>query len=206
MTNTKVVTVINLKGGSGKTTTTAFLAHAYAKQGHAVCIIDADEQASLLRWSEAAAWEIPVFAMPVKNIDRLWKGIVGSRFDYILIDTPPLDEKAGVVYGALRAADYALTPMAPTLSEMDRLPDVWDTIERVNDSRSEPLNASILFNRTIPNAASTEQYRGDITDAGQRVLTTSIPRREAIAQAFNQPITKLYGHDQVAIELEKEVN
>jgi chromosome partitioning protein len=207
MTNTKVVTVMNLKGGSGKTTTTAFLAHAYAKQGNSVAIIDADEQASILRWADAAGWEIPVLGKPVKKLDLLWKGLLGeTRFDYVLIDTPPLDEKTGIVYGALRAANYVVTPMAPTLHEMDRLPDVWDAIESVQNSRNDYLNSSILFNRTIPNAASTEQYRRDITEAGQRVLTTIIPRREAIAQAFNHGITRLYGHDQVAIELEKESN
>jgi len=205
MTNTKVVTVMNLKGGSGKTTTTALLAHAYLKQGKKVCIIDADPQQSIMRWADAAGWTIPVLGKPVKKLDLLWKGMIGDRFDYLLIDTPPLDEKAGIVFGALRAASYVLTPMAPTLSEMDRLPDVWDAIDQVNDSRADSINSSILFNRTIPNAGSTEQYRKDIEEEGYRVLTTTIPRREAIAQSFNQEIVRLYGHDQVAIELEKEV-
>jgi chromosome partitioning protein len=201
---TKTVTVMNLKGGSGKTTTTAFLAHAYVKQGLSVCIVDADPQASITRWASQAGWEIPVLGKAVPKLHLVLRGIVGERFDVILIDTPPLDEKAGIVYGALRAADFVLTPMAPTLSELDRLPDVWDAIDDVQNSRNDSINSSILFNRTIPNAASTEQLRRDIENAGQRVLTTTIPRREAIAQAFNQEITKLYGHDQVAIELEKE--
>lgn len=205
-TRSKVVAIMNLKGGSGKTTTTALLAHAYAKAGHSVCVIDADPQASIMRWSSQAGWDIPVMGKPVPKLHLLLDGLVGNRFDYVLIDTPPLDEKSGIVYGALRAADYVLTPMAPTLSELDRLPDVWQAIEDVNATRGDDIVSAILFNRTIPNANSTEQFRNDITDAGYRVLTTTIPRREAIAQSFNQEITDLYGHDQVAIELEKKAS
>jgi chromosome partitioning protein len=203
---TKIVTVMNLKGGSGKTTTTAFLAHAYAKAGHRVCVIDADPQASIMRWASQAGWAIPVIGKPVPKLHLLLQGIVGDRFDYLVIDTPPLEEKAGIVYGALRASDFVLTPMAPTLSELDRLPDVWAAIDDVQDRRPEhdQILSSILFNRTVPNANSTKQFRTDIENAGQRVLTTTIPRKEAIAQAFNQEITSLYGHDQVAIELEKK--
>lgn len=202
---TKIITVMNLKGGSGKTTTTALLAHAYAFRGDSVCVIDADPQAQIMRWSSQAGWDIPVIGKAVPKLDRLLGGIVGDRFDYIVIDTPPLDEKAGIVYGALRAADFVLTPMAPTLHELERLPDVWQAIEDVQDTRGDEIVSAILFNRTIPNASSTEQFRRDVTEAGKRVLTTTIPRREAIAQAFGQEITKLFGHDQVAIELEKKV-
>lgn len=204
---TKIITVMNLKGGSGKTTTTAFLAHAYAQRGHSVCVVDADPQGSIMRWASQAGWGIPVIGKPVPKLNMVLQGIVGDRFDYVIIDTPPLDEKAGIVYGALRAADYVLTPMAPTMPELERLPDVWQAIEDVQSSRPDhdQISSSILFNRTIPNASSTEQFRKDITDAGQRVLTTTIPRREAIAQAFGQEIKNLFGHDQVAFELEKKV-
>lgn len=202
---TKIVTVMNLKGGSGKTTTTAFLAHAYAKQGLNACVVDADPQGSVMRWSSQAGWDIPVIGKAVPKLHLLIGGIIGDRFDVVIIDTPPLDEKAGIVYGALRAADFVLIPMAPTLQELDRLPDVWDVLDEVQATRNDDILASVMFNRVVTNALSTDVLREKIEKAGQRVLTTTIPRREAIAQAYGQEITKLYGHDQVAIELEKKV-
>jgi len=201
---TKIITVMNLKGGSGKTTTTAFLAHAYAAQGESVLIVDADEQGSVLHWSSVAGWEIPTIGKPVPKLHTLLGGIIGDRFDRVIIDTPPLDEKAGVVYGALRAADMVLVPMAPSIVEFERLPDVWNAIEEAQSFRNDDIGSAVVLNRTIPNASSTQVIGDLIRGDGHRVLTTTIPRREAIAQAFGAPITAFFGHDQVAIELDKK--
>src|SRR5690606_3816600 len=43
----QVISVVNFKGGSGKTTTTAHLAQYLALTGHRVLVIDLDPQASL---------------------------------------------------------------------------------------------------------------------------------------------------------------
>ena len=41
----KVITVTNQKGGTGKTSTTLFMAYGIAKQGKKVLVIDLDQQA-----------------------------------------------------------------------------------------------------------------------------------------------------------------
>jgi chromosome partitioning protein len=201
---TKIITVMNLKGGSGKTTTTAHLAHAYAARGLNVVIIDADPQQSLMRWSSQADWELPVMGKPVPKLYRLLHGMIGDRFDVALIDTPPLDEKAGIVYGALRASDTVIVPLQPTMLEIERLPDVWHAIDEASDLRNDDITAAVLFNRTITNASSTAIHRSTVEDSGHRVLQTTIPRREAIAQAGGAQIVDLYGHDLVADELEQK--
>ena len=81
---------MNLKGGSAKTTSTAYLAHAYAQQGQNVLIVDADPQGSALRWSEAGEWDIPTLALPVKNLHTRLGGIVSPEVYVVLIYTPPL--------------------------------------------------------------------------------------------------------------------
>lgn len=185
----KVISTVNLKGGSGKTTTTAYLAQSYADQGFSVLIVDADPQGSALRWSESAEWDIPTLALPVKNLHTRLAGIVTPSTDVVLIDTPPLDEQAGIVYSALRASDLFVVTMAPTMIEFERLPDVWAAIEEVEPLRNSPSTSVVLLNRVVPNANSTVTFREAITNAGHHVLNTTIPRRESIAQSFAAPIT-----------------
>lgn len=201
---TKILSVVNLKGGSGKTTTTAFLAHAYAAQGKSVLIVDADPQASILDWSSTAGWDIPTIGKAVPRLNTVLRGIIGERFDVVVIDTPPLDEKAGIVYGALRAADTILIPMAPTTMELGRLADVWSAIDEASATRNDDIASAVMLNRTVPNASSTDVIRDFIIENDRRVLRTTIPRREAIAQSNGAAITKLYGHDLVAAELEEK--
>lgn len=215
---TMTVTVMNLKGGSAKTTTAAHLAHAYAARGKNVLVVDADPQGSILEWSQDAGWDIPVMGMAVPRLHMLLPGIIGEKVDVVVIDTPPYvkpdqDEKRkpgaskvkalGIIGGALRAADYILVPMGPTTIEMKRRRDVWDAIEDVNLSLDKEIPTAVLLNRAVNRAASTEIAREVLVEEGWNVLTTTIPRLEAIAQSDGAPITNLFGHDQVIIELER---
>lgn len=196
-----IITITNLKGGSAKTTSTAYLAHALAHQGLSVLVIDADPQGSALRWSELAEWEIPTLALPVKTLHTKLAGIVPPSTDVVLIDTPPLDDHAGIVYSAMRAADTVLVTMAPTMMELERLVDVWAALDGVEPLRATTPIAAVLLNRTVANARSTEDIREAITESGRHVLETTIPRRESIAQSFGGPITDLGRYADAAGEI-----
>jgi chromosome partitioning protein len=199
----KVITLTNLKGGSAKTTSTAFLAHAYVTSGKNVLVIDTDPQGQSLRWSEQAGWGIPTLGLPVKDLHKRLPGIVPPSTDIVFIDTPPLEEQAGIVYAALRSADVIVVTMAPTMAELDRLPDVWATIEEINPLRDTPPVAAVLLNRTITNANSTGIIRAAIENDGHIVLGTTIPRRESIAQAYGAPVTDLGKYADVAKEIDR---
>lgn len=181
--------VTNLKGGTAKTTTAAFVAHALADAGLDVLVVDADPQGSALRWSEAAGWPMPVVGLPVKTLHTQLAGIAGAR-DAVVIDTPPLDEARGIVLSAMRSATHVLVPTAPTPIEVERLPAVRSALDDVGELRPDgrPPTAHILLTRTISNAASTAAWRTAMTEAGWSVLATEIRRLEVFAQAFGDPI------------------
>lgn len=109
------IAVANLKGGSTKTTSAAYALHALEEAGLPAIGVDADgENESLLSWSEAGEWSIPVIGMPVADLHRKLPGIVDDRYDAVVIDTPPMKERLGVVASAIRLATHILVPMAPT--------------------------------------------------------------------------------------------
>lgn len=96
------ITVANLKGGSAKTPTTAYLAHAYTRLGYEVLLVDADPQGSLLHWSETSEWPIPTIGLAVKTLHTRLPGIVTATTDIVIVDTPPLDDHTGIVHSAMR--------------------------------------------------------------------------------------------------------
>ena len=63
---TIIISVLNQKGGSGKTTISSNLAHAIALDGHKVLLVDSDPQGSLRDWNEANGEEL----LPVVGLDR----------------------------------------------------------------------------------------------------------------------------------------
>src|SRR3954469_19244263 len=186
-----VLAVVNRKGGTSKTTTAIFLSHALHEQGRAVLLVDADPQASALSWSETAAVEgegfpFPVVALPTRELHKQLPDVIGSRFDVVVIDTPPLEERAGIVASALRLATLAVVPVAPTPIEYQRLTQVREVVEDTAAFRhsGNPVPVAVLFTRVIPRATSTQIYREQATEDGFFCFETAVGRLERFAQAF----------------------
>lgn len=196
MTPTLTIVVANLKGGSTKTTSAAFVSHALEQAGLSTIAVDADgENESLLSWSEAGEWSIPVIGLPVADLHRKLPGIVDNRYDAVVVDTPPMKERLGVVASAIKLATHVLVPMAPTGIEYDRLPAIRTVVDDAAALRAagQPPELAVVFTRTVPNAASTEVYRQLITDDGLRVLGPTVGRLERYAQAYGLPIKNAAG-------------
>ena len=101
-----ILTVANLKGGTSKTTSAAFLAHALAERGRRVLVVDADPQASITRWAEMAEWRLPVVGKATGRLHVELEEIVGDRFDAVVIDTPPTDKRVCCVSRGRAAAGW----------------------------------------------------------------------------------------------------
>lgn len=184
-----VVTVGNLKGGSGKSTTTGLLLHAWADLGYRVIGVDADPQGTLTRWAEDAEWSIPVVGLATSRLHRELPGVISpDRFDLAVVDTPPLEQERGIVHSAFRAATDVVVTLAPTAPEWDRLPAVWDALEDVDALRDRPAAISVLWNRVRSGTTSARVYRELLGDAGRYCLRTGIPLAERYAQAVGAPV------------------
>src|SRR4051794_12851146 len=98
-----ILAVVNLKGGTSKTTTAVYLAHALYERGRRVLLVDADPQGSALAWNEDAPepFPFPVIGLPTRELHRQLMDAVSPDIDAIVIDTPPLDHKSGIVVSAL---------------------------------------------------------------------------------------------------------
>lgn len=175
----------NTKGGTGKTTSTAFLAATLAERGHRVVCVDTDPQMSLHRWAELGEWPVPVVALPTNRIHSQLRQVIDpDRWDYAVVDTPGWDREKGITASALRAADLALIPMAPTVMDVDAAEVAAAILADVAPLRAEPLPAHVLLCRVNPRTKAREWLRDALTDRGWHVLTTELPTQERYAQAL----------------------
>jgi chromosome partitioning protein len=194
MGNHRTITIANLKGGTAKTTTTAFLAHAFTDLGQEVIAVDADPQGSLLRWQGLAQWsQVPVIGLASNYLHRQLPEVIDTqRFNTVLIDTPPLEESEGIVTSAMKAATDIIVPLAATAMEVDRISPVISAV--LDTEHHNPgVRIWILLNRTIAHTKSLAELKDNITEGfsaknNMRLMSTVIPRLEIYAQAFACPI------------------
>jgi chromosome partitioning protein len=178
-----------------------------------VLLVDADPSGSALEWSDLAAMDphlaapeaafpFRIVALPSRELHRRLPEIAQAD-DVVIIDTPQLEDHAGIARSALRYADEILIPCAPSPIEINRTTPVRDEIAEIASVRVQPARSAVLLNRCIARAHSTVDAREALEDLGYDVLDTVVPRREVYAQSFGMPI-KQTGSDiwrQVARDL-----
>lgn len=187
-----IIAVVNLKGGTNKTTTSAYLLHALYEADQRVIGLDADgENESLRKWSELGGWPFSVSGVAVADLHKQIPPLTVGQYDSVVIDTPPMRERRKIVASAVRAATHVVVPMAPTTIEAERITAVQDLVDEVSDLRDggRPPTLAVMLNGTVPHAASTATVRGFLEDAGVHVLKAEVARRERFAQAYPDPIT-----------------
>lgn len=175
------LTVANLKGGVGKTTTAIGLAEAAACSGRETLLVDADPQASAMAWADAAASSRPpglsctAVSLPTPDLARRLPRISGSA-GVVIIDTPP--GHLAIVTAAMSAGEVVLVPVQPTLMDIDRVRATIDIAVGVGRP------AVVLLSRTRTGTRSLSSAREALSDAGFPLLAVEIPQREAIASSW----------------------
>lgn len=180
------IAFVNRKPGTGKTTSAVWLAHALAEAGWPVLLVDADPAASALRWSDLAGRfpAVPrVLPMPSKDLHHRLVHFARPD-DVVVIDSPQIEDHAGIARSALRAADEVVVPVAPTPIEVDRTAPMQAEIDDANAVRQYPARVSVLLNRCIANANSTGDAREALFGLGYYVLGYTVPRLEMYAQSY----------------------
>lgn len=149
----KIISVVNQKGGSGKTTLSMQLAGSLARRGHKVLVVDADPQATATRWAATADDDKPFPASVIglsaasARVHREVKKFVDD-YDFILIDCPPAADSP-VPQSALLIADLALVPLIPSPLDMWAAVGIRRVIKNVTDV-NDNLQARLVVNQCQP--------------------------------------------------------
>ena len=176
-----IISVINQKGGVGKTTLSISLAAALVARKLRVLLVDADPQASALDWVAVRGQDAPFAAVGMcKPILHLELPKMAKDFDAVLIDGPP--RVYDVAKSAVMASDAVLIPVLPSQF------DVWaaeGTVKLLEECAvyKERLKAAFVINRKIANTAIGRDVAKALKQYPQPVLNSAVCQRVAFAES-----------------------
>lgn len=189
MTQPIVITVAQLKGGAGKSTTSGHVAQSLHERGARVLAVDADPQKTLYDWQQDAGLPWPCILLPSGKLHRELSGIVGDNFDVVVIDTPGTAQGRGTTLSAVRAATHVFVPMAPTSPDYRRMPDVRDLLDEATELDAE-FEHGVLLVKVDARTLSEGYYRDKLAADGWHVMRNVIPSREHLKQSVGAKIVR----------------
>ena len=199
-----ILTIGNVKGGVGKTTTATHLALGFARFGRTL-LIDADpEQPQAYEWSETADdWPSDrCVVIPVASRD-LAKRVRPMLADYahVLFDVGP--KNPSLLRQAMSLSDEVVVPVRPSTSEVRELPKSFELAAEV-DAVHE-LRASTLLVQVRSGTRGATDARTILTELSLPVMAAEIRLLERYAFSFGSVPTDLGDYEQVLDELQMEV-
>jgi chromosome partitioning protein len=189
----KIISVVNQKGGSGKTTLSMQLAGALARRGNKVLVVDADPQGTATRWAASADDEKPFPASVVglsaasTKVHREVKKFV-LDYQYIIIDCPPAADSP-VPQSALLVADLALVPIIPSPLDMWAAVGIRQVIGSIGDI-NEDLTPRLVINQLQPNTTLAKEALEVLPEFGIDLCETYMRQRQVYRQSaiFGQTV------------------
>lgn len=199
-----IYSVLNQKGGVGKTTLSIHLAADLSRRKRRVLLIDGDPQGSSLAWSEFRKEPtFSVVSMPKTTLNQEIK-MIASDYDDVVIDGPPRVTK--LTASIILASDVVIIPTQPSPL------DVWvaaETVDMVREAqiRRPKLKCAIVVNRRIANTSIGKKVRTSLNELQVPVLKTDIGQRVAFSNSIARGQTVLdQPNSKAAKEIQKFVN
>lgn len=177
---TKILVILNGKGGVGKTTTAVNLAALFSEQ-HRVLLVDADPQGSATWWVDRSANGVGFDLAQETDPMVLSELREVGNYDIVVVDTPPALNSSALA-AVIPAADYVVLPTPPAPMDLAAL------IETVRSAISpQGIAHRVLLTKVDPRSI------GEALEARSTLIELGIPACQTFIRDYK-------AHERAALE------
>ncbi len=159
----RVISILNHKGGVGKSTISTNLAGYFANQGKKVLIGDFDVQQSSYNWLEHRPNGLPkIYAWQINN------GAISTEekdIDIVIIDSPA-GIRAGSLQKLVSMSDKVIVPLKPGYFDILSTESFLEEIVEIINNQSKETDLCIIGNMVDLNTKAAEQLSKFISSTG----------------------------------------
>jgi len=177
----KVISILNQKGGTGKTTLATNLAYSFAIENKKVLLVDSDPQGSSLDWAEANEGKfVTVIGLATKNLPVELKALKNS-FDWVIIDGAPQTKDLAVA--GIVSADFVLIPVQPSPYDIWACEDIVELIRHRQEISNGKPSCAFVVTRVIQNTRMSKECFTYLDKFGFPVLKNHTCQRILYAES-----------------------
>jgi chromosome partitioning protein len=171
-----IISILNQKGGCGKTTIATNLAVAMSREFKVLLVDGNPQQASASDWYEAGGSEF-VDSISVDKPSMI-KGLknVGAGYDYVIVDTSPAKNESAAA--CISISDLVLIPVQPSPYDLWACADLVSLIKQrqeINDGQPKSL---FIINAVKQGTTSFTEIMETIEEYGIKKMKSVLCRRE----------------------------
>jgi len=176
-----VLSILNPKGGTGKTTLTTNLARALQARGE-VLLLDLDPQQSAQEWAERNPDDYPgVLGIQHGTLLRMVSRLQ-HRFPFVLLDGAAIMDQRTLT-DAIKVSDVVLIPVQPSGLDIWGTADLVELIRLRQDRMGGKPRAAFVISRQIGGTRFAADVQGRLEQLGLPVFTSRLTQRIAFAEA-----------------------
>lgn len=188
-----VISFVNPKGGSGKTTLSLALAEQFAIKDLSVALLDTDPHGFLRKWSEdrpealgfasfATRWETQSEQV-VSAIEEM-----SAQYDVVLVDTEGRSDMTTT--RVISRSHLVLVPLNPKTLDATKANTAVQLIENDAHMLGRKVDYRLIFSRTQNFQTTTlKEIREQTEEAGYPALKSTMPERVIFDDMFKYSAT-----------------
>ena len=196
-----IISLLNPKGGSGKTTLSTNIARAFYERGSKVLLVDSDPQGSASDW-HAVREDNPIPIIAYGKPDNL-KALPGvaAPYDYVFIDGAAKLE--GMIAASVRVSDVILIPVQPSPYDIWGASDLVDLIKARQEVTEGKPHAAFIVSRAIKRTILGNEITGALTEYNLPIFHAMTIQRQIYPRTASEGFTVF---DDAGKEATAEIN